>query len=108
MKTYAVQLEDSYKPKNIPGYNSSGETGVAQTNIVLHTIQGSLLYFAIPVTILAIIVAGLKMVVYGDESEEIDKAKDTLKWSVIGLFVIILSYSIIKIVITISLKAANK
>ena len=110
MKAYAkVQLDGDLKPENAVSYGtgSSIADGVFTANTVLHTIEGALLFFAVPIAILAIITAGLQMVKGGHESEEIDKAKNNLKWSIIGLLLIILSYSLVKIVITFTIKAAE-
>ena len=108
MEAYAIQLDEKLQPDNVPTYiTSKKHSGIENANSVLYTIEGSLLHFAIPVAILMIIITGLRMVIYGDESDQIDNLKQGLKWSVIGLIIVILSYSLVKITISLSIEAAT-
>ncbi len=105
----AYQIPDEYRPENLffgekeLDYNKDlpGQTqGSTATIIILQTIAGALLYFAAPLAVILIGFSAFNMVMGGADSEKLEQAKKHLTWTVIGLFVIILSYSIVRIVIT--------
>lgn len=102
----AYQVDPSFRPDNSP-FGLEDELGsdkkegaINATNIVLQIIAGGLLYFAAPMAIIMIGLGAFNMVMYGSESEKVEEAKKHLTWSIVGLFVIILSYAIVKILIT--------
>lgn len=107
---HAYQIDPSYRPSNAPfalekSIKEQGASG--STIIILQIIAGALLYFAVPVGVIMIAWAGGSMVIFGAEQEKLDAAKKHLTWSIIGLVVIILSYSLVKIIITAIVKAAS-
>jgi hypothetical protein len=104
-------IDPDLKPINEP-FDISEEVekqggATTATIYVLQIIAGALLYFAAPVAILIIVVGAFEIVTGGDESEKIDAGKKSITWAVVGLLLIILSYSIVRIVIDISMKTAN-
>jgi uncharacterized membrane protein YjgN (DUF898 family) len=105
----AYQIPEEYRPENL-GY---GEEYFRQTEsatatvIILQTIAGALLYFAAPLAVILIGFAAFNMVMGGADSEKIEQSKKHLTWLVIGLLLIILSYSIVRIVITFVSQSAN-
>lgn len=107
---HAQIMDPGYRPINIPTLRTEGMEdlpGVARATILLlQTISGGLLYFAAPVAVIMITVSALRMVIGSHESEKIEQAKKHLTWSVVGLLVIMLSYSITRIVIRLVMLAA--
>lgn len=107
---HAYQIDPSLRPSNEPFAldKEIEETGASgATIVVLQIIAGALLYFAIPIGVIAIVFSGSSMVLYGAEQEKLDAAKKHLTWSIIGLVTVILSYSIVRIIIGAILKAAS-
>lgn len=109
--TLAYTIPEDLIPINEPfriGKDLSGQgaTTASGTIIFLQILAGGLLYFAAPVAIIIIALAGFNMTIQGAESEKIEEAKRSLKWAVIGLLLIILSYSLVRIIIDSALKAA--
>lgn len=107
---HAYQIDPSYRPSNAPfalneEIKTKGASGA--TVLVLQIIAGALLYFAVPVGVIMIVMAGSSMVIFGAEQEKLDAAKKHLTWSIIGLVLIILSYSLVKIIITAIIGAAS-
>ncbi len=99
---YAYQIDPSYRPSNEPFAlnNEINQGGPSVATItVLQIIAGALLYFAIPIAIIAIVFSGSSMVMFGAEQEKLDSAKKQLIWSCVGLALIILSYSVVRIII---------
>ncbi|MCK5345128.1 MAG: hypothetical protein KAR20_17080 [Candidatus Heimdallarchaeota archaeon] len=105
----AYQIPDEYRPENL-GYGEEyferTESATAAV-IILQTIAGALLYFAAPLAVILIGFAAFNMVIGGADSEKLEQSKKHLTWLVIGLFVIILSYSIVRIVITFVSQSAD-
>lgn len=108
----AYQINPSYRPQNAPfsleeELSGKGGTQGAQgaTIIILQIIAGALLYFAAPIAVIVIIMSGFNMAVYGAEQEKLEQAKKQLTWAVIGLFCVILSYSIARIILEFILRS---
>ncbi|MCX6735234.1 MAG: hypothetical protein NTZ25_05005 [Candidatus Peregrinibacteria bacterium] len=106
----AYQIDPSYRPSNEPfaldkTIKDQGASGA--TIVVLQIIAGALLYFAAPIGIIMIAWSGGSMVIFGAEQEKLDAAKKHLIWSIVGLVVIILSYSLVKVIITAIVGAAS-
>ncbi len=103
----AYTLDSSFKPRNAPfdladeikTLGGGSEGAVGGFIIILQIISGGLLYFAAPVAVIMIVVAAFNMTINGHESEQLEQSKKHLTWAIIGLFVIILSYSIARAVI---------
>lgn len=110
LKAFAYTIPEAYKPENMPfGFASetqSGEEAVNGIILFLQVLEGSLLYFAAPIAVIVIAFAGIQMI-FGGTAESYATSKKTIQWGLLGLFVIILSYSIVRITITLFLEFAE-
>jgi len=98
----AYQLNTNYKPVNAPTFmkEEDAKKPVNEvTVIVLQTISGALLYFAAPVAVILIAMAAFTITSAAGETDKIDQGKKHLTWAVLGLLLIILSYSTARYVI---------
>lgn len=96
-----LSLDSNFRPSNSPAVELEGDVNEADYgNYFLQLIAGSLIYLAAPVAIIIIAAAGLLAVISSGDSGTVEKAKDTLKWAVVGLVIIIFSWMIIQAVIT--------
>lgn len=105
----AYQIDESYRPINSP-FELNKEikkNPITSTQAILEILAGGLLYFAAPVAIIMIAIGGFNMVVGGAESEKLEEAKKHLTWSVVGLGLIILSYSAVRIAIQFAISVAD-
>lgn len=109
--TFAYTIPEDLRPINEPlnigqelGTTAAGTT--SGTILVLQILAGGLLYFAAPIAIIIIVMTGSQMAMMGAESEKIEEAKRSLTWAVVGLLVIIFSYSLVRIIINAVLQAA--
>jgi len=106
----SLSPEYNFRPENSPFDLTNNEfserNGARGTIIVLQILTGGLLYFAAPVAIIFIVMAGIQMIIGGAESEKLEQAKKHLTWSVIGLALIIFSYSIVRAALTFIFQAA--
>jgi hypothetical protein len=66
----------------------------------LQLLAGSLLYLAAPAAVLIIAVAGLRYAASHGDENQMEGAKKTLMYAVIGLLVILLSFAVVKAIIT--------
>lgn len=106
----AYQIDPSYKPTNEPFSLATDipERGPAgATVLILQIIAGAMLYFAVPIAVIMLIIAASQMVIGGAETEKLEQVKKNFQWSIIGLLAIILSYSIVRIIISFVIKAAS-
>ena len=93
-------LHPDYAPEVKIDTNKKGAE-VTYANVMLQYMAGGLLYLAGPVAILIIAVAGLRYVTSHGDQNMMDGAKKTLTYAVIGLVVIILSFAIIRAIISV-------
>lgn len=110
--TFAYTIPEEFRPINEPlnigqelGTTAAGTT--SGTILVLQILAGGLLYFAAPIAIIIIVMTGSQMAMLGAESEKIEEAKRSLTWAVLGLLLIIFSYSLVRIIINAALQAAG-
>lgn len=106
----AYQIDSSFKPGNEPfaltdTINKQGSAGATIT--ILQIIAGGLLYFAVPIGVIMIAWAGSTMVTMGSQQEKLEEAKKHLTWTIVGLVLIILSYSLVRIIINFLLTAGS-
>lgn len=96
-----VHLDPNYLgedgAQNLVKYQNDTAEG-ALNEFLLHTAD-IVLYFAASIAVLALVI-GAGHLVYGRGNEEATaKAKITIMWSIIGLFIVIFSYSLVRTVI---------
>ncbi|MBD3361046.1 hypothetical protein GF366_04585 [Candidatus Peregrinibacteria bacterium] len=75
--------------------------------LILQIIAGGLLYFAAPVAVIMIGLAALNIVTGGSDTEKIETGKKHLTWSIVGLVLIILSYSAVRFIISFAIQAGE-
>ncbi len=93
------------KPEYLPGYVATlpkTAEGSDAGNVILQLIAGSLIYVTGPVAVLMIAIGGFRYVISHGETTQMEAAKKTILWAIIGLLVIIVSYSIVRNVIDIA------
>lgn len=104
----AYSLDTSYRPVNSPfNLDYKANTPEGNTIMILQIIAGALLYFATPVAIIMIAFSGFQIVTGGADSDKLEEGKKSITWSLIGLAAIILSYSLIRFVLTLIVKSAE-
>jgi type IV secretion system pilin len=118
---FAYSIPAEYTPDNtpFPSYGIDENAGVPyedttdvravawQTSIILQIIAGALLYFAAPLAILVIVLGAFKLVMGGAETEQVEQGKKQITWAILGLLLIMLSYSLVRILIETSILAGN-
>ncbi|MBI4127321.1 hypothetical protein HY463_01285 [Candidatus Peregrinibacteria bacterium] len=101
----AIQLDETYKPDNLPSYQTqtgSGEIAATQTvALFVGKIVGQILLFLGAVTVVFIIIAGAKYIFAFGNDDRLGQAKRGMTWSIVGLILIMLSYAIVRGVIKI-------
>ena len=102
----SIQLEDDFRPSNLPTLQTTSEIATveghpeaaATQTLILYVgkIVGQVLVFCGALTVIFIIIGGAKYVFAYGSDDKIGEAKRGITWSVIGLILIILSYSIVR------------
>ena len=111
----AYLIDDSYRPINQPNFfqqeaaqgAAEGETAEMVAIVMLQILAGALLFFAVPVAVIMIAISGFTLVTGGADTDSIETSKKHLTWSIIGLLIIILSWSIVRTIINVSLESAD-
>lgn len=81
------------------------EQGVATLNCIgplFQNVLGALLSFSGVVALFLIILSGIKFITSGGDAKQVEGARKTLTYAVIGLVVIFLSFFILNIISTIT------
>jgi len=91
----------------LPGYAATipasvGGNQATPISIILQLIAGSLIYAAGPAAVLMIAIGGFRYVVSHGDTTQMEGAKKTIMWAIIGLLVIIVSYAIVTNIINIA------
>ncbi len=103
-----IQLDASLKPEYATNIQVAGGSNRASLAIaVLQMIAGGLIYLAGPVAVLMLTIGGIKYIVSRGDQTQMEEAKKTITYAVIGLVVIILSWAIISNVIWITLSGGT-
>ncbi len=92
--TLPAELQPSYSA-NFPIANPNSQNRAVIGNVILQIIAGSLIYAAGPLAVLMIAVGGFRYVISHGDQTQMEAAKNTLMWAIIGLIVIIVSYAIV-------------
>jgi amino acid transporter len=101
-----VQMDPGLKPAFAPGYTST-ENKAAPVTSVLQTLAGSLIYVAGPLAVLMIAIGGFQYVASHGDSTQMENAKKTIMFAIIGLIVIILSWAIVTNIATVFLSTGS-
>ena len=102
----AYQIPKEFKPSNAPfdltfiHKEAGGEAGTTALLIILQIIAGALLYFAGPLAVLAIGLVAFDWAMYSGSAEKVETAKKRLTWAILGLILIVLSYTLVKLLTT--------
>lgn len=112
MPVYGYAIENKYKPINAPGYQidyegSTSDTATGMTIVILRTLAGALLYFAAPIAVFSIAQSAFTMAMSGADTEKLEQSKKHLTWAILGLLTIILSFSIVKAIISSAVGIGN-
>jgi hypothetical protein len=89
------------KGEILKGYNEAG--GATETKTVQSTIKtvvNVLLYVIGVLSVIMIIVGGIKYTISAGDSSKVTSAKNTIMYAVVGLIVAILAYAIVNFVLT--------
>jgi uncharacterized SAM-binding protein YcdF (DUF218 family) len=88
-----------------PGINPVIPAKGADFNSVAHAIIGLLLAIAAAIAVIVLIIGGLRYLISSGDSGQIEKAKHTIQYAIIGLIVIIFAFVIYNTVNTLGSKA---
>lgn len=103
---HAYQIDEAYRPANAP-FTTDESDAKGSLITILQIISGGLLYFAAPLAIVMLTFIGIDMNLGGADSEKIEQSKKNLTWILAGLFLIIISYTFVRAILTIIVQAAN-
>lgn len=93
-------IEDLFPNQGSGGVNIDGIQGDnTDKKGLLHYIPRLIdifIKFVAPIILVTLVIAGIKMIISGDQQEEVEKGKKILLYSLIGVVLILISYSLIR------------
>lgn len=102
-----VQIDPSLRPEYAANIEVSGGNRAAAANALVQLAAGGLIYVAGPIAILMLAYGGLRYVTSHGDQTQMEEAKKTIMWSVIGLLVIVFSWAIVTNVMWIALRGGE-
>lgn len=93
------------KASTLPGPEDSGKSRKTLTEGVLPKFAVTFTGFIAAVALLFVIIAGVRFAIAYGEEEAVTKAKDQVIWSLAGLVIAILAYSIVNILVTLQFES---
>lgn len=108
----AIQIPDTLRPDNLPDWDVAAatdpdhpETAATQTVILfVGNMVSQVLLFMATIAIVFVIFSGANYIFAFGKDERIERGKRGLFWSLAGLVIVLLSYSIVQGVISIILQ----
>lgn len=108
----AIQVPDEFRPSNLPDWEVADQTDAAhpetaatQTVILfVGNMVSQVLLFMATISIFFVILSGANYIFAFVKEERVERGKKGLFWSVAGLVVILLSYSVVQGVISLILQ----
>jgi hypothetical protein len=103
-----IQLDDTFKPDNLPGSAplqealdpNHPESAATQTIIVyVGSMLSKVLVFAGTLTMVFLIVAGANYILAFGKDERIERGKRAMFWAIMGLVIIMASYAIVQAIL---------
>ena len=109
---FGYSIPEQYRPDNTPFAlnfeKNDTSTPESPLILILQIISGTLLYIAAPLAIISIVMAAFTIVSSAGVAEKMETGKKHLKWAILGLFLIIFSYAIVKTIISIAFESFNQ
>ncbi len=103
--TLALSLEDFddevFRPDNLPTLQSGNTSVEEKINVLTFNIVEIILFASGSIAVLILVIGGVRYIASLGNQEQMDAAKKTIKFAVIGLLVIILAFAIVTNVIDI-------
>ena len=94
-----VRIDNAFKPRNAPDAINQNY-GSDTVNAFLQFIAGSLIEITGLVAIFILVIAGYMFVTAGGDQGRIDKAKEIVKYTIFGMLLVIMSFVIVKTIIS--------
>jgi len=99
-----VELPAEFHPDYLPAVELKNANEADYGNYFLQLIAGGLLYLAAPIAVVVLAIAGLRYSISHGDQAQMDGAKNTIQWALVGLIIIIFSFAIVKAVITLTIQ----
>jgi len=110
-RAFGLTLKDFrnqvYRPSNLPAGNTekvSAENKVVQ---ILNFVTNLLLYASGSIAVLMLVYGGFRLITAAGNTEEKESATKIIKFSAIGLFVVILAYALVTNLISLIFQATT-
>lgn len=98
-------LPDFLRPSNISVIGDSGQTAESRTVAIIARVLQVLLALAGVLTVLFMVAATWTMVISAGEEEKFTEAKRALTWAIVGLLLLLFTYTLVRFVFSFAFQA---
>ncbi len=109
--TFGLTLQDFrdviYRPRNLPGTDTSNVSPETKIIDVVDSLIRLLLFASGSIAVIMLIYGGIRFITSFGNQEARDKAVTIIRWAIIGLLVVILSFAIVTNVINLLFEATT-
>jgi hypothetical protein len=103
-----VKIDPTLKPQYAADVEiKEGARRETQARTIMELLAGSLIYLAGPLAVFMLALGGLRYVMSHGDQTQMEEAKKTITYAIIGLIVIVLSYAIVRNVINLTLSTGE-
>lgn len=96
-----------FRPANLPAGNTENVSAENKVVQILNFLTNLLLYASGSIAVLMLVYGGIRLVTAAGNTEQKDEATKIIKWSAIGLFVVILAYALVTNLISLIFQATT-
>ena len=104
-KALGISLDDFrhevFRPDNLPAGREADASVEAKITDIFGFATNLILYASGSVAVVLLIIGGIRYIVSFGNTEQMDAAKKTIKWALLGLVIVILAYAIVTNIIDI-------
>jgi hypothetical protein len=96
-----------FRPENLPGGDTSNVSAETKVNDIINFLVDLILYASGSVAVLMLIYGGVRLITAAGNPDQKEAAVKIIKWSLFGLFVVILAYAAVTNIIDLIFRATT-
>lgn len=109
--TFAISLQDFrkviFRPNNLPAAENTSASAGTKIIDIMNFLINLILFASGSVAVAMLVYGGIRLITSAGNQEGRDSAIGIIKWAIIGLFVVILSYALVTNIIDLIYRATT-
>jgi len=111
LNAFGLSLQDFrnevYRPENLPGAEGGNVGAETKVNNIINFLIDLVLYASGSVAVLMLVYGGVRLITATGNPEQKEVAMKIIKWSILGLFVVILAFATVTNIIDLIFRATT-